>query len=336
MRNRSFEIIIIVILVFFVPGILCTFMLGRKGEIRNNLEDSVEIYFESEYISVESSTDLSDASIYISVLDMNGVVHQMDIDTYLTAVVLCEMPAEFELEALKAQAIVARTYALKKVISGGKHAEAAVCMNSSCCQGYFHPDDYLEHGGQDDLLEKVRFAVEETKDLVIVFEGELIDATYFSCSGGRTEDAVAVWGSDIPYLQSIESPGEESATHYTDTVCFSINDISKRLNIETEKLAGQWISNITYTDGGGVDTLDICGETYTGTQLRQLLNLRSTAFVITSIGQSVTITTKGYGHRVGMSQYGAEAMALKGSNYQEILTHYYQGVTLTSYSGPKD
>lgn len=332
MRVRPFEVIVPVVLVLLVPGILCSLMLERKACVQDNQRTSVSnvletIHSDNEYIP-ESSKEI----INISVLDMSGAVRQMELDTYLTAVVLCEMPAEFEFEALKAQAVVARTYTLKKAASGGKHPDATVCMNSCCCQGYYEPDDYLEDGGNADLLDKVRQAVEETKNFVLSFEGELIDATYFSCSGGRTEDAAAVWGSDIPYLQSIESPGEEEAVHYMDTVSFSKDEIANALNMDPEKMIGAWITNITYTDGGGVNTLDICGKTYTGTQIRQLLGLRSTAFVITTIGQSVTITTKGFGHRVGMSQYGAEAMAVKGSSYREILMHYYQGVSLTSYN----
>ena len=142
---------------------------------------------------------------------------------------------------------------------------------------------------------------------------------------------MAVWGAEIPYLKSVPSPGEEQAAHYVDTVTFSVEEFCKRLGKTLGGAPSEWINNITYTEGGGVDTLTICGETYSGTQLRQLLDLRSTAFIITAFGNMITITTKGYGHRVGMSQYGADAMAVSGSTYEQILAHYYPGTILAQW-----
>lgn len=268
----------------------------------------------------------------LSVLQADGTITDMDIDTYLTAVLLCEMPAEFESDALKAQAVVARTYALRRYETGTKHTGAAVCTDPSCCQGYRSAETYLSEGGSGELLEKVHSAVQATTEQVLTYNGELIEATYFSCSGGSTEDAAAVWGSDIPYLQATESPGEEGADHFVDTVSFDLSEFKRILDITANGTDG-WIENVVYTDGGGVDTIRICGVDYKGTTLRQKLGLRSTAFVITVLGDNVTITTKGYGHRVGMSQYGAEAMAVQGSSYEEILAHYYKGTELVTYSG---
>ena len=271
--------------------------------------------------------------LYLPVLMDDGIIEQMELDTYLTSVVLCEMPADFESEALKAQAVVARTYALRRLEGNGKHTGAAICTDASCCQGYRSQEEYLSNGGRQELLDKVIAAVRETTNEVLVYDGELIEATYFSCSGGTTEDAQAVWGSFIPYLQSTESPGEERATHYTDTVVFKTEEFQRLLGSELSSEPENWIEGITYTEGGGVDTIQICGVLYKGTTLRQKLGLRSTSFVITVLGNTVTITTKGFGHRVGMSQYGADAMALQGSTYPEILSHYYQGAELVDYSG---
>ena len=261
----------------------------------------------------------------IPVMLGDGTVQQMDLDAYLTCVVLAEMPAEFEKEALKAQAVVARTYALKRFESGGKHEQNAVCTDYSCCQAYCTVEEFLARGESEQMLNKVTDAVIQTHGQVLTFNGALIEATYFSCSGGRTEDALAVWGSDIPYLQAVNSPGEEAAAHYMDTVTFSVDELESLLG---EELSGNWMGDIAYTQGGGVDTIQIGTRTYKGTQIRSLLGLRSTAFVITAVGDTVTITTKGFGHRVGMSQYGADAMALQGSDYSQILAHYYQGTTL--------
>ncbi len=268
----------------------------------------------------------------VSVLSREGSVLQMPLEEYLVCVLLREMPAEFELEALKAQAVVARTYTLRREALGSKHEDATVCMNASCCQGYYDPQAYLQDGGVEADIERMRLAVLQTQGLVLVYEGVLAEATYFSCSGGLTEDASAVWGADIPYLRSTLSPGEEQASHYIDSVSFTADAFAKALGFQPTGYSAQWIGDIQYTRGGGVATIDLCGRTYTGTQVRQLLGLRSTAFAITAVGDTVTVTTKGFGHRVGMSQYGADAMAVSGSSFQQILSHYYQGTQLIPYS----
>lgn len=259
----------------------------------------------------------------------DGTVKEMDMDTYLTGVVLAEMPASFEAEALKAQSVVARTYAQKAFENQGKHGDGSVCTRSTCCQAYITEETYLDQGGTQDDLEKIRSAVAATSGYVLTYDGELIEATYFSCSGGSTEDAAAVWGTDFPYLQAVSSPGEENAAFYTDAVTFTPQQFQNALGVVLNGTPKGWFGLTTYTEGGGVATMTIGGEPYTGTQLRSLLNLRSTAFTIEPAEDIITITTKGYGHRVGMSQYGADAMAVTGSTYDEILAYYYQGTQLT-------
>ena len=254
-----------------------------------------------------------------------GEVAQMDMDSYLVGVVLAEMPASFETEALKAQAVVARTYARKAWITGGKHGDGSVCTQSNCCQAYRSEDIYLAGGGTWENLQKVQNAVSATSGCVLMYGGDLIEATYFSCSGGSTEDACAVWGMDFPYLRAVSSPGEEDALYYTDTTVFSPEEFARRLGISLSGASGSWISGITYTSGGGVDMMHICGKAFRGTELRSLLGLRSTAISIVASPEEVRITTRGFGHRVGMSQYGADAMAATGSTWEEILAHYYQG-----------
>jgi stage II sporulation protein D len=261
----------------------------------------------------------------------NGDLIQMDIDTYLTGVLLAEMPAGFHEEALKAQAVVARTLAVKTNTIGGKHPRNAICTSPACCQGYCAPSAYLSTGGTEASVLKVRNAVTATDSQVLTYNGTLIEATYFSCSGGRTEDALAVWGTDIPYLQSVESPGEENATHYADTLQFTASEFAQRLGLQGNDKPSAWLGTVTYTDGGGVDTMVICGEVFRGTQIRSLLGLRSTAFAILVVGDTIHISTRGFGHRVGMSQYGAEAMAVTGRGYQQILSHYYTGAIISVY-----
>ena len=258
----------------------------------------------------------------------DGTVVTMDMDEYLVGVVLGEMPADFEDEAKKAQAVVARTFTQKAYITGGKHGDGSVCVDSGCCQAYLPAGEYLSQGGSQGAVDAAQAAVEVTSGLVLTYEGKLIEATYFSCSGGSTEDAVAVWGTDVPYLKAVESPGEEYATHYSDTVCFTKKEFADKLGLPLTGNPKNWFGTAAYTSGGGVKTMVIGGKTFTGTELRSKLGLRSTAFTVTADSEKIIITTKGFGHRVGMSQYGADAMAMGGSKFEEILAHYYPGTTL--------
>lgn len=254
------------------------------------------------------------------------------LETYLVGVVLGEMPASFEPDALRAQAVAARTYTLKRCQDGRPHGENTICTDYTCCQAYTEPEDYLAAGGSASAVERVRQAVKDTASEVLVYEGELIVATYFSCAGDSTEDAVAVWGQEYPYLQAVASPGEEGAAYYTDSKTFSAEAFQAALGMRLEGTVESWFGTPTRTDGGGVETLPICGIPYRGTTLRTLLELRSTDFTVSVKNGQITFHTKGFGHRVGMSQYGANAMAKAGSDYRQILTHYYTGVEIVQYT----
>ena len=213
-----------------------------------------------------------------------------------------------------------------------KHDNADVCTDSNCCQGWIDPETYEDAAG----LEAARQAVQETKGEVLTYGGDLIDATFFSASGGRTEAAAEVWGGDVPYLQSVESPGEESP-YEEDQVVYSLEEFRKLIleaapEADLSGAPETWFQNVQATEGGGVESLQVGGVSFTGTTLRSVLKLRSTVFSVSVTEDEIFIDTKGFGHRVGMSQYGAEAMAEKGSTYKEILYHYYQGVTLEEYS----
>lgn len=278
-----------------------------------------------------AATQRMDETIRISVLDENGQMQQMDMDEYLVGVILREMPAEFEQQTRMAQAVVARTYALRRNTVSAKHDAGAVCMDSACCQAYIAPEAYLASGGSQQAVESARQAAKDTSGLVLVYQGALAEATYFSCSGGRTEDAAAVWGSDVPYLRSVESPGEEDAVHYTDTVTMTADAFCNALGIELGAYSGNMIGQVSYTQGGGVESIEIAGIAFSGKELRNLLDLRSTAISITVMEAHVVISTKGFGHRVGMSQYGADAMAVDGCDFRQILAHYYPGTELTDW-----
>ena len=185
-----------------LPGMLLCFGVAIWGKEPQKPEPTV--------------TEINRDQAKVLVLIDEEVV-ELGLEDYLTGVILAEMPASFEFEARKAQAVVARTYTVRAMEGKSKHENAAVCTDSSCCQGYISPQDYLSEGGTQDSVDSMRMAVRDTENLILTYEGEVIEATYFSCSGGSTEDAVAVWGTDFPYLRATDSPGEEYAVHFSDT-----------------------------------------------------------------------------------------------------------------------
>lgn len=261
-----------------------------------------------------------DEALMLRVWD-GEAVNEMSLQDYLIGVVSAELPESFPLEAQKAQAVAARTFALYHA-QQKKHPNADVCTDAGCCQGFC---------GERTLA--ARKAVEATDGCVATYAGELIDATYFSCSGGRTEAAVAVWGSDVPYLQSIESPNEESSPRYAETVTVDSARFAECLQAVHPEAdfngeSAQWFGKITYTRGGGIDTAVIGGTKFSGSELRTALSLRSTNIEFSVEDGEITVKTYGFGHRVGMSQYGAKAMAEGGSSFEDILKAYYRGITL--------
>lgn len=272
-------------------------------------------------------------SLPVRIRAADGSVTETDMDAYLVGVILAEMPADFAVEALKAQSVAARTYARKAYETGGKHGDGSVCTDPGCCQAYLTQSDYLARGGTQEGLSRVEKAVAATSGEVLTYDGELIEATYFSCSGGSTEDAVAVWGTAFPYLQAVDSPGEEKAVHYSDTFSFTPETFSQALGAPLSGPPTGWFRNVAFTRGGGIAEMEIGGVRYTGVELRGLLGLPSTDFSISATETAITITTHGYGHRVGMSQYGADAMAMTGKDYREILAHYYPGTELVTQIG---
>ena len=213
---------------------------------------------------------------FLQVLMSDGTVEQKPLDDYLAGVILAEMPASFEEEALKAQAVVSRTYTLRQT-ARNKHDSADICTDPGCCQGWISYEDYCAKAGEagPDGAQAAAQAVKATDGQVLVYDGGLIDATFFSCSGGRTETAVEVWGSDVPYLQSVDSPGEE-APHNEDTVSFSPQrNFSARILSQNPAadLSGSpesWFEQFPATEGGGVEALEIEGFPSPGKELRSL------------------------------------------------------------------
>ncbi len=256
-----------------------------------------------------------DETITVRVLTDKGV-ETMSLDHYVAGVVAAEMPASFETEALKAQAVAARTNVMRKLAYGSKHDDADVCSASTCCMGWTEPENDVYYR-----------AVRETDGLVVSYDGAIIDAVFFSSSWGFTEDAVEVWGAETPYLTVVESPETEIRT---ETVTISLTDFCLGVMEFSDQadFSGQWLGDLTYTDSGGVKTAVLGGVEMTGPQIRSLFGLKSACFDVELGTGGVTFTTYGYGHGVGMSQYGADEMAATGSSFEEILTWYYSGCTV--------
>lgn len=254
-------------------------------------------------------------------------VREIPLDEYLTGVLFAEMPADFGAEALKAQAVASRTFTLRQS-EQRKHSDADVCTDAACCQGWRDPLDSPDAAVFAD-------AVRQTDGLVVTYGDALIDATYFSCSGGKTEAAAAVWGGEVPYLQSVESPDEGES--YNESRTWPAEEFAEVFTAAYPEavLSGEpsaWFGAASYTRGGGIERICIGGVELKGTTLRALFGLRSTDIHIAADAQSVTFSTAGFGHRVGMSQYGAAAMAENGSGFAEILCHYYRSTEIKRLS----
>lgn len=265
---------------------------------------------------------------YMLKIRRNGEISLRD---YLIGVVMSEMMLSFEEEALQAQAIASRTFALRCE----KHEDADVCADSGCCQAWGDKDTLMQRCGEDyeRFYQKAAAAVDATDGLVLKYQGELIDATFFACSGGMTEDAAAVWGAEVPYLRSVESPGEEIAGSYHSMADFTPQEFYDRIlqSFPEADLSGDpagWLGAAERTQGDGVGQMQIGGVEIPGVELRRIFGLKSTKFTVKYDDAAFTFDVYGYGHRVGMSQYGAQAMAQAGADAKTILESYYTGVEI--------
>ena len=277
----------------------------------------------------------ADKEVLVRVLDGETVLN-MTMEQFLIGVVAAEMPAAFELEALKAQAVAARTDTLyhMHITPAARHPEADICTDFACCMAYNSDELLRERWGRDYLtyITKVISAVTETDAMFMKYEEMPILAVFHSSSSGRTEDSENVWGNSVPYLKSVESPeNEESVPGFMSTVTVAVSDFLDTFSGSYPEAvfgddAGEWIKNVEYNENGRVSTVIIGEVLISGTQLRALFGLRSTALTIELVDENVVFATKGYGHGVGMSQYGANALAKEGKDWREILSAYYTGI----------
>ncbi len=285
--------------------------------------------------SPEAVTQLESGAT-LAVRQTDGTTVQMDMNAYLWGVVAAEMPASFEMEALKAQAVAARTYAMNRIgAQNQNHPDAAVCMDYRCCQAYISPQEALLNWGSSayDNTQKILSAVQETERDVILYEGKLISALFHSSSAGQTVDAVQVWGNAVPYLVAVDSPEGEDVPNFSSTVRIPLEEFRQTClaTYPEADLSGSpegWIADISRSAGGSVESLSVGGVFMRGAAFRSLCGLRSANFHTSIVDNSLEISVLGFGHGVGMSQYGANALAKSGKTYKEILSWYYTGVSV--------
>ena len=259
----------------------------------------------------------------IQVKRSNGSILNIELEEYLIGVVAAEMPASFNTEALKAGAITARTYALKAKENG------TILTDTTSTQVYKDNNQLKNLWGSsyNTYYNKVKNAVDATKGLVMYYNNTLINAYYHSTSNGQTEDSKAVFG-EFPYLKPVDSSLDKNVSSYLRTISMSYEEISKKLGIPVTPLS---TIKITRNTSNRINTIIIDNNIYDGVKFRMTLGLRSTDFDLNLEENKINITTRGFGHGVGMSQYGANEYAKIGWNYSKILTHYYTGITIKKY-----
>lgn len=272
----------------------------------------------------EETAYFNDDLVNVTVKDVDSNEEtNLDLEEYVIGVVAGEMPASFEIEALKAQAIAARSYALSKIETSTESYDLVTDITN---QVYITTEDMQEKWGEDYdfYYDKIKNAVAATKNLVMEYEGDVISAYYFAMSNGATEDVSLVFGEARDYLKSVDSSWDESVKNFSVTTTFTKEEFCSKLSIDCSNIT---IGAIDRSSTNRVNTIVINDKEFKGTTLRTLLGLRSTDFTI-DIADDIKITTKGYGHGVGMSQYGANEMAKNGASYEEILNHYYKDIDI--------
>lgn len=272
-----------------------------------------------------------DSEISFTALGADGSVSVCTMDEYLPGAVAGEMPASFDIEALKAQAAAARTYILYKIShETPAHPQADVCCNPSCCKAELSQAQMLAAwgGAYEEYRAKIDMAVSATDGQYLTYDGEPIQAVFHSSSDGMTAASGEIW-SDEPYLVCVSSPeGEEDVPNFISTVTSSVEGFSEAILAERPlaDLSGapsSWIGQMKLTESGRVSSVEIGGETVGAGELRSIFGLRSTAFTLEYTDGEFVFTVRGFGHGVGMSQYGANVLAAQGLDYREILAHYY-------------
>lgn len=311
---------IFLVLIILLPSFVV--QINGNPEVTSASKENMTTTAEAEESLIDVSIKRSDTE----------AIETVPLEQYVASVVASEMPAKFELDALKAQAIAARTYMVNHLIHEGDE----VISDTVDHQVYRNEEELKTLWGEDFnwKWEKIKRAVKETENLILTYEDQPITPTFFSMSNGYTEDAENYWGTELPYLKSVQSKWEEEEPNFVSQEIFTVQELNDRLNLQLK--TGIHIPITTErTPSNRIKEITIAGESFSGRTIRESLQLRSTDFTVEQKGEHFIFTTKGYGHGVGMSQYGANGMAKEGKNFEEILAHYYDGIDIMNVSDLK-
>ena len=328
MRKTIYLIICLMLLIFLIPLIFTNRRVTETSQITNKNKISLEKTIDYDYSKFSTIKLLHKDS---------SEVEEVKLDDYIACVVSAEMPVSYDIEALKAQAIVARTYTIYKITTSKKHEQADICDKSTCCQAWISKENRLKKWKEDVANEnwnKIIKAVNETAGKIITYNGKPINAFFHANSGGKTEVPFYVWGgSGYPYLQVVETAGEDAYSQYSSEATFTKEELEKKIiekhedfeiNLEEENC----IEIKERDKSDRVVTVKIGNLNLSGVETRTLLGLRSANFTVDISKDKVSFKVIGYGHGVGMSQTGADALAKQGKNCEEIIKHFYSGVEI--------
>jgi len=351
LKKVTVSVLCLVALVFFIPVICLTISKTTNLSASNKKLDKISgtpvettqkasapLATTSGAITTAAKEPMDTITCYIK---SENKVETFAFNEYIKCVVAAEMPVSFEEEALKAQAVAARTYTLQRALYYQKngipaeHHGALTCTDPTHCQAWISKDEKMKVWGEDGEKnwKKISDAVDSTRGLIMTYNGAPINAVFFSVSSGNTESAKNVWGSDIPYLQSVASPLDKQSPKYESSLSITKDAFKKKM---TES-----IKNVDFKDGifgtiersntGSIISIVIGKVKITGANFRKILNLRSTNIQFSVSGDTISMSVFGYGHGVGMSQYGANFLAQGGKTYNQILTSYYTGIKIEAY-----
>jgi stage II sporulation protein D len=328
MRNLKPIIVlssILFVMVLMVPTLLVMpFVEKDRGQLAEELQPKQQV-----------QTTLAESPINVAVYrQKQDSIEDIPLEEYVVGVVASEMPADFEVEALKAQALAARTYILRHLLAEEKLAtpDGADVTDTVQHQVYKSPEELKAQWKPEEYqwkMERITQAVAETAGKVLTYNNEPITAVFFSTSNGFTENSEEYWPNEIPYLRSVESPWDLHSEKFLDQLSLTVKEFESKLGV-TLSGDGSIGKIISRTTGNRVDTVEINGKQLTGREVRDTLKLRSSDFTWERKGDNIVITTKGFGHGVGMSQYGANGMAKEGKSYSDIISHYYKDVQIAS------
>lgn len=322
MKKIIFYIVFVIFLIFTMP-IIFTNQFETKEVL------SSDIGYEK--------FDYGNYSIIKLLHIEDGGVEEIDLDTYLYGVVASEMPASFDIEALKAQAVVARTYTIYQIRNGSKHENATICDSAACCQAWISKENRFarwEENLREEYWSKIIKAVNDTKGKIIFYNNEPINALFHSNSGGKTELAINVWGGNFPYFQTVETSGEDAYTSYNSEIKISKDELIKimlenypEFKIDFEKENS--IKIIEFTEGDRIEKIKIGNTEISGVEARKIFGLKSAKFNFEILEDSVEFKVIGYGHGVGLSQCGSDLLAKSGKKFDEIIKYYYKDVAIS-------